>query len=244
MPERSRQRIDCFGLAPGSQLAGKYKVLEQLGSGWEGEVYLVREKATRIERTAKLFFPARNPKDKAVRRYARQLHKLRHCPFVIQYYTQERTELDGVPVSLLVSEYVEGELLTDFIKRQPGRRLQPFQAVHLLYHLATGLECVHEAGDYHGDLHADNIIIQRHGLGFELKLIDMFRWSPSTAEGIRNDVFDLVRIFYDSLGGRRHYAKQPEEVKAICCGLKRSLMLRKFRTAGELRYYLENLHWS
>ncbi len=238
------KRISAFDLEPGSTLLGKYRVLERLGAGWEGEVYLVLELGTRIERTLKIFFPQRNPRDSALRRYARKLHKLRHCPIVIQYYTRERLELDGLTISALVSEYVEGELLTTFVDRQPGRRLQPFQALHLLYHLALGLECVHAAGEYHGDLHADNIIVERHGLGFELKLIDMFAWSRSTAEGIRSDVLDLIRIFYDALGGQRHYARQPPEIKAICCGLKRSLILRKYRTAGQLRLYLENLRWS
>ena len=40
-------------------------------------------------------------------------------------------------------------------------------------------------------------------------------------------MFDLIRIFYDAIGGAKHYRKQPPEVKAICCGLKRSLILRE-----------------
>ena len=47
-----------------------------LGAGWEGEVYLVRERGTGIERTVKIFFPRRNPRDRTLRFYARKLHKL------------------------------------------------------------------------------------------------------------------------------------------------------------------------
>ena len=46
-----------FNLTPGRVLARKYEVIHQLGAGWEGEVYLLRELSTGIERTAKLFSP-------------------------------------------------------------------------------------------------------------------------------------------------------------------------------------------
>ena len=72
----------------------------------------------------------------------------------------------------------------------------------------------------------------------------MFHWGAPRRENINDDVCDLVRIFYDSLGGARHYPKQPPEIKAICCGLKRTLILKKFQTAGELREYLETMQWN
>ena len=242
--KRTVRRLSSFGLEPGYCMAGKYRVEALLGTGWEGEVYLIRELATGIERTAKLFFPQRNPGNKALRFYARKLHKLRQCPIVIQYHTRDTLEYEGMEVFFLVSEFVEGELLSEFLKRQKGRRLTPFQAVHLLYALASGIECIHAIGEYHGDLHTDNIIVQRHGLGFELKLLDMFHWGGPSAQNIRNDVLDLIRIFYDSLGGSRYYAASPPEVKAIVCGLRHSLIHRKFKSAGQLRSYLENMQWS
>lgn len=236
--------IERFGLSSGTIVAEKYEILLRLGAGWEGEVYLVRELATGIERTAKFFFPHRNVGDKALKFYARKLHRLRHCPVVIQYHTQEGMEHRDIPVSFLVSEFVAGELLSSFLRRQPGRRLTGFQGVHLLYALAKGIECIHQTGDYHGDLHPENIIVERYGLGFELKLLDMFQWGPPSAANIRADVFDLIRIFYDALGGQRHYARHPPEIKYICSGLRRSLIAKRFRTAGQLRAHLELMHWS
>ena len=44
-------RISSFDLSPGDHLSEKYEVVSRLGSGWEGEVYLVRETGTRIDRT-------------------------------------------------------------------------------------------------------------------------------------------------------------------------------------------------
>jgi serine/threonine protein kinase len=240
---KSPVRIESFNFFPGRLLLHKYEVVARLGAGWEGEVFKVRERATGIERAAKFFFPQRNVKDKASSFYAKKLHKLRHCPILIQYHTQESIRYRGVTVTFLVSDFVEGELLSDFLKRQAGRRLSAFEGIHLLHSLASGMECVHQIGDYHGDLHSDNIIVNRYGIGFDVKLLDVFHWGAPKAANIHHDVCELVRIFYDALGGAKHYSRQPQVVKNICCGLKRTLILRKYRTAGQLREYLETMEW-
>lgn len=235
--------LDKFDLKPGRILARKYEVISQLGAGWEGEVFLIREVATGIERTAKLFFPQRNPRDKAVKFYAKKLHTLRNCPIVIQYGAQEHITVKGLPVTALISEYVEGELLSQFVARQPGKRLQPFAALHVLHALTCGMECIHSLGEYHGDLHTDNIILQRYGLNFDMKLVDLFQSPSSKRDAIQSDTVDMIHIFYELIGGAKHYAKQPAGVKAICCGLKRSLILKKFRSASQLRRYIETMQW-
>ena len=71
----------------------------------------------------------------------------------------------------------------------------------------------------------------------------MFNWGPPDADNIRDDVCDLIKIFYDVIRGARFYAKYSKVIKDVCCGLKRSLILRKFRTSGHLRQYLETLTW-
>jgi serine/threonine protein kinase len=238
------KRIKHLRLAPGTMLTEHYRVLEPLGAGWEGEVYLIMEIATGIERTAKLFLPQRNIQNRTLKFYARKLHKLRHCPIIIQYHSHDTFTWRDTPISFLVSEFIEGELLCSYIKRQPGKRLSPFQAVHLLHALATGIECIHAEGEYHGDLHDENIIVQRTGLGFDLKLIDLYHWGSPSSANIRNDVINLIQLFYDALGGQRYYSRQPAEIKAICCGLKHTLISRKFRTAGQLRAYLETMEWQ
>lgn len=241
--KQSLPRIKSFRLRPGTRLADKYVVLSKLGAGWEGEVYKVAEAGTGIERAAKLFYPQRNLGNRTARLYAKKLHKLRQCPVLIQYHTEERIGWHGVWITVLVSEYVEGELLSHFLKRFTGRRLTPFQGVHLLYALAKGMEPIHLQGEYHGDLHSDNIIVNRFGLGFDIKLLDFFHWRGSKAENRQSDICNLVYVFYEGLGGARHYAKQPEAVKYICCGLKHSLILRKFRTISQLREHLEIMQW-
>ena len=236
--------ISQFNLRPGRVLARKYEVIDLLGAGWEAEVYLIKEIATGIERTAKIFFPQRNIKDKAVLFYAKKLHALHHCPITIQYSSQETFTFKNTPVTMLISEYVEGDLLSQFIAKQPGKRLKPFEALHLLHALAVGMECIHSMGEYHGDLHTENVIVQRYGLKYDLKLIDMFNFGKPKKENIYDDTIDLIHIFYQSLGGKKYYHQQPPEIKAICCGLKRTLILKKFRSASQLRQYLETMQWQ
>ncbi|GAB4389476.1 MAG: Dot/Icm T4SS effector protein kinase CoxK1 [Thermodesulfovibrionales bacterium] len=235
--------VDTFGLKPGHRIARKYEVVSKLGSGWEGEVYKIVEIRTGIERAAKLFFPQRNAGFRTSKRYAKKLHKLRHCPIIIQYHTEEVITFRRTPIVALISEYVEGELLSEFLGHFPGKRLTPFEAAHLLYVLTLGIEEVHQQGEYHGDLHLDNIIIGRYGLTFDVKVLDLFNLRASRRENRQTDILDLSRVFYETLGGRRYYARQPEAVKYIISGLKRTLILQKFRTISHLRKYLETMEW-
>lgn len=239
------QTIKAFHFPNDKIIANKYRVIGSLGAGWEGEVYKIEELDTKIVRAAKCFFPHRNRDNKVAVRYAKMLHHLSNCPIIIHYHTHEFIQFQNQTITCLISEYVDGEILSNFLKKQPGNRLGPFRALHLLHALISGIESIHHAKGYHGDLHTENIIIKRYGLGFDLKLLDMYHWSGyARRTNMEDDIIDSIKIFYEAIGGRRHYANAPKEVKAICMGLKRSLIRRKFPTAGRLREYLENINWQ
>lgn len=244
MKKATQFKIDHFDFKSGDNLVGKYEVIERIGSGWEGEVYKIREISTGIDRAAKIFFPQRNVGQKASRFYARKLHKLKSCRILIQYHNEEIIYLQGHPVTVLISEYVEGELLSEFIKSFPKKRLSPYLALHLLYALCKGIEEIHLLNEYHGDLHTDNVIVNRFGLHFDIKLLDMFHWGAPTKANRDYDLCSIIQIFYDVLGGREVYSRLPDEVKKICCGLKKSLILRKFTSVSRLRELLETKHWQ
>ena len=243
-PAKDKNVIDAFGLQPGRVIAGKYEVVNMLGRGWEGEVYKIRELRTGIERAAKLFFPQRNPNNKTSKFYAKKLHKLRQCPILIQYHTDEQMMFRKIPITVLISEYVEGMLLQEFVMTRPGKRLPPYQGLHLLYALVKGIEEIHLQSEYHGDLHSRNVIVNRFGLGFRLKLLDLYNWSAATRENRKDDIVDAIRVFHECIGGAKRYASMPKTVKDICCGLRRSLILKKFNNISQLREHLEMLDWE
>jgi len=219
-------------------------VVGTLGAGWEGEVYEVVERKTGIHRAAKVFYPHRNAEDRAVKFYATKLDRLRRCEIVIQYHHSVSIRHRGVETTCLIGEFVDGELLTAFTTRQRGRRLSPFEALHVLYVLAVGIEQIHRAGEYHGDLHSDNVIVRRRGISFDVRLVDFYHWGPTTRATKQQDVIQLVQMFYEMIGGRTRYAAQPACVKRICCGLKHGLILRRFPTVLALREYLETFAWD
>ncbi|MDX1388676.1 MAG: protein kinase [Acidobacteriota bacterium] len=236
--------LESFDFPPGRILARKYRVEERLGSGYESEVYRVEELSTGIHRAAKVFFPQHNVQDRAARFYARKLDRLRRCSILVQYHHTETFWHRGLRVTGLFSELVEGQLLEDFISQQRGKRLQTFEALCLLHGLASGLEQIHLRKEYHGDVHDRNVLVNRQGIGFELKLLDFYEWGRPDRQKIREDVIQLVRILYDAVGGRKRYATQPPEIKAICCGLRQDLITRRFPTASHLRTHLETFSWG
>jgi RIO-like serine/threonine protein kinase len=232
-----------FDFPLGRSVAGKYVIERPLGSGWEGEVYAIIERNTGIRRAAKFYYPHRDPLGKAAIAYARKLDALRHCPILMQYYHQETAYVRKKKVVVVISELVEGKKLSEFLMDQPGERLSTFEALNVLYTLAKGIAPIHARGEYHGDIHEHNIMIRRQGISFEVKLLDFFDLGAPTKSKIRKDVLNLIEVFHTIVGGRKHYAEQPKVVKDIIRGLKDSLILARFQSAGDIARHLEGLQW-
>jgi len=239
-----RGRVTSYELQPGRRIGQPYVVVQLLGSGVEGEVYQILETDTGIYRAAKLYFPHCNPTGRTSRWLARKLDKLRHCPIVLQYQHIQEIQIARQKVLCLVSELAPGTMLEDWIARQRGGRLAPYAALHLFYRLVRGLETVHAVGEYHGDVHSQNIMVQPIGIGFHLKLIDFYNWGPHTRGKQREDIVDAITVFHEILGGKRHYARQGPEVRHICAGLQATRILKRFPTMSALRNHLETFEWT
>ena len=233
-----------FGFKPGHLLGSKYEIIEHLGSGSEGEVYKIRERATKLTRAAKLFFPNKRNNEKRFVRYARKLDSLRDCDIVIKYLHGEKIEFQGNVIYCLISEYFGGAVLDDLLKEFRGGRMPAFEALHLIYDLTIGLEEIHARKEFHGDLHAGNIFVERKGVFFQIRTIDFHDWGRSSAEERRSDILAVVRMLYDIVGGRPHYQRQPDAIKAICLGLRSDLILKRFPTIFHLRAHLETFDWE
>src|SRR5947209_4068024 len=239
-PSRKPRRFD---FPAGKSVAGKYHIERPLGSGWEGEVYVIIERNTGIRRAAKFYYPHRDPMGRAAITYARKLDALRHCPILMQYHHQEIAYVRKRKVVVVISELVEGQKLSEFLKLQPEGHLSPFEALHVLYALARGIAPIHARGEYHGDIHDDNIMIRRQGITFEVKLLDFFDLGRPTRTKIHKDVLNLIQVFHSLVGGRDKYKDQPKVVKDIIRGLKDSLILERFQSAGDIHRHLETLEW-
>jgi serine/threonine protein kinase len=202
------------------------------------------ERNTGIRRAAKFYYPHRDPTGKAAIAYARKLDALRHCPILMQYHHQETTFVKRKKVTVVISELVEGQKLSEFLRRQPRHRLSTFEALHVLYTLAKGIAPIHALGEYHGDIHDDNIMIRRKGISFDIKLLDFFDLGKPSRGKIHKDVLNLIQVFYAIVGGQKNYARQPKVVKDIIRGQKDSLILDRFGSAGDIQRHLENLEWG
>lgn len=233
-----------FDLRPGLTLGRNYYVVDFLGSGWEGEVYKVEERRTGVIRAAKIFYNERKLSNRQIQRYAAKLNRLQRCPIVTQYHHRDVARVGKETVEILVSDFVEGENLSAFLKKQPGRKLTNFEALHLLYALTLGCEQIHYQGEYHGDIHSDNILVKRVGLGFNVSLIDFFELGRPTQEKIQYDVYQLITILYEAIGGCKGYRRAENYIRRIIMGGKHSLIKKKFKNAGHLRLALENLEWE
>ncbi len=232
-----------FDLRPGLTLGRNYYIVEYLGGGWEGEVYKVEERRTGIIRAAKIFYKFRRPTERQLKKYAQKMFRLRNCKVITQYIHRDVARIKRESVEILVSDFVDGEILSKYLTHQPRKRMGYFEAMHLLYALASGVEQIHYLGEYHGDIHSDNIMVRRRGMGFDVYLIDFFDLGRASKEKIQYDVYDLISILYEAIGGKVGYMNAGEQIHRIISGRKHSLIQKKYKNAGQLRQALENLEW-
>jgi len=143
---------------------GQYKVLELIGAGRMGSVYLCQNVATPRVVAVKVLPFSMAANQNWRRRFTREamcLAAVAH-PHVARAYAIEDGEL-----SYIVMEYVHGlsiQQMTD--KKGP---LLPARAAHYVRQAALGLVAVHMQGLIHRDIEPGNLILDRTGT---IKIID------------------------------------------------------------------------
>jgi serine/threonine protein kinase len=147
---------------------GKYKVLERLGAGGMGSVYLCEHTLMR-RRVALKVLPASNSKDSSslerFYREARAVAALDH-PNIVRAYDIDHEDA----LHFLVMEHVDGASLQEMVKRA-GTGMDPIRAAHYIRQAALGLQHAHEAaGLVHRDIKPGNILVDRNGI---VKVLDM-----------------------------------------------------------------------
>ena len=210
------------------QLVSHYRLVEKLGEGGMGTVYLAED--TRLGRPVALkFISAALLKDKNSRnrlvREAKAAAAIDH-PNVASVY--EIDEVEGQP--FIAMAYVKGQSLEDRIAEGP---LEIRDALNIACQLADGLEAAHRQGITHRDLKPANVILEEGGgiriIDFGLaQLSDASRLtelssplgtanyvSPEQMNGEvvdqRTDIWSLGVILYELTTGRKPFQAEHRE---------------------------------
>jgi eukaryotic-like serine/threonine-protein kinase len=138
------------------QTLGKYRILEPLGSGGFGTVYLAED--TWIDKRVALKVPHRQTMDfSELLREPRLLASLNH-PNIVTVVTAEKQ--DGV--FFIVMEYVPGDTLETIISNQGALGLTV--ALDYTCQIANAVDHAHKQGVIHRDLRPANVFVTEKGL--------------------------------------------------------------------------------
>lgn len=217
------------------QTLAHYKILQRIGAGGMGEVYLAED--TRLNRRVALkvlppeLAESEDRRDRFTRE-AKALAALNH-PNIVTVYSVENE--DGV--HFITMELVKGKTLAEVLPRQ-GFSVDRF--LDIAVPLADAVAAAHEQGIVHRDLKPGNVMVGDDG---RVKVLDFGLATPTagfagtgvaadlptavkTAEGVivgtwqymspeqargqvvdaRSDNFSLGIIFYEMLTGSRPFA--------------------------------------
>lgn len=211
-------------IAEGAVIA-HYRILERIGAGGMGEVYLAMD--TRLERKVALkFLPAHRASDSDTRarftREAQSAARLSH-PNIVTIH--EVGEHDGRPY--IAMEYVPGHSLSHYCRDE---KLSINEIVGLAIQMSEGLSRAHQLGIIHRDIKPANVVIDSEHrariLDFGLAAVEgaealtksgstlgtIMYMSPEQAQGkkvdSRSDVFSLGVVLYELITGQAPFKRE------------------------------------
>ncbi|MBA4182304.1 MAG: hypothetical protein C0506_17110, partial [Anaerolinea sp.] len=235
----------------GPVIGGRYRLLDQLGSGGMGDVYLAEHTVMRHWVALKVLPSARaaGASIELFHREARAVASLNH-PNIVRALEMDR---DG-EVNYLVMEYVEGRTLHDLITESGP--LEPGTAARYAAQVAAALQHANERGLIHRDIKPANLIVNAAGT---VKVLDFglarFALEAESAAGgdspgrvlgtadfmapeqgldsheadTRADVYSLGCTLYFLLTGRVPFPERTVAQKLICHQLHSPEPLRALR---------------
>jgi eukaryotic-like serine/threonine-protein kinase len=161
------------------QRLGPYEILAHIGAGGMGEVYRARD--TRLERQVAIkVLPSEFSQNASLKarfdREAKTISALNHPNICTLHDIGHHEGID-----FLVMEYIDGETLTDRLRKGP---LPLEQVLRYGVHIATALDAAHRQGIIHRDLKPGNVMLTKSGaklLDFGLAKESAFRSAVHSA---------------------------------------------------------------
>lgn len=145
---------------------GKYRVIERIGIGGMGQVYLAEHRTMKRRYAIKVLPRSKASDPAALERFEREARaggSIDH-PNIVRAYDKDQ---DG-DLHYLVMDFVDGCSLAEIV--QATGPLDVARAGHYMYQSALGLKHAHDSGLIHRDIKPANILIDREGV---VKILDM-----------------------------------------------------------------------
>ncbi|HKO47102.1 MAG TPA: serine/threonine-protein kinase, partial [Polyangiaceae bacterium] len=171
-------------LAPGTVLAGKFRVVSRLGEGGMGSVYEIEHELTKHRRALKLLHKSMAAMPSVVERFLREASAAGRVgnPHIVE--TFDAGVLDtGEPY--LVMEILRGVPLSS---RIASGKMPFLEVVDLIGQAAAGVFAAHNAGIVHRDLKPDNLFITEGSDGRPfVKILDfgISKFDPQKIGGLQ-----------------------------------------------------------
>ena len=151
-------------LSKGQQL-GSYEVLDTLGVGGMGEVYLAKD--SRLDRTVALKVLSEDiASDKRrMQRFGQEakLVSSLNQPNILTIF--EFGEIDGL--TFLATEFIDGKTLRDYMRT---KKLKIAEVIDIAIQVLAALDAAHDAHIVHRDIKPENVMIRRRD--FVVKVLD------------------------------------------------------------------------
>ena len=158
------------GSLVGQIIADRYHIVQKLGEGGMGQVYLSQHVRMKRKSAVKVMNPGMVHDPDAISRFNREAENASQIahPNVAAIYDFGETS-DGL--IYLAMEFIEGEPLTKILKSNGA--LPAARAASIAKQVADGLQAAHDLGIVHRDLKPDNIMIAKGRDGQDMvKIVD------------------------------------------------------------------------
>ncbi len=150
------------------EMASHYRVLERLGAGGMGEVYLAQDLRLHRPVALKMLRPEAHQDEAARARLlqeARAASALNHPNIAVIYEVDELPRAEG-PLRFIAMEYIAGRTLTELTKDGvPGLD----QVLDIVHQVAEALAEAHARGIVHRDVKPSNVMVTESG---RVKVLD------------------------------------------------------------------------